>query len=286
MNYISEFKQYLREQDKSPHTIKAYISDITLFSVWFEDANGEPMEPAGIHCMDVIEYRESLEELAPATINRKLASISAFCQWAKKHQLAEDDPTTDVKGIATVARSPKSLRRNEMKALLRAVTKSGSVRDRAIVGLLLHTGLRAGEAATIKLNDIEINPRSGHVSVIGKGMKQRTVPLNADARRVLEEWLKERRENKHSFLFTGQRGDPLSGTAISAVVKKYAKLAGLKNVTAHNLRHTFARMMIDRSIPLPDVQALLGHADISTTAIYLLPDENKLQEAVEKLESS
>ena len=298
MSHISEFEQHLREQDRSPHTIKAYMNDIRLFERWLEEYREIELVPSRILSVDIADYRKYLRSIPQkaATINRKLAALSVFFAWARKEKLTEKDPTEDTKSITVIRVVPKWLKRIEVNALRRATqeiyeTKKGKAktqacRDRAIISLLLNTGIRAGETASIRLSDIEIKERSGSLTITGKGLKQRTLPLNSRVRKALSDYLERCPKDKNEFLFMGQRGKPLSPTAISHIVSKYAKKAGLENVTAHNLRHTFARSMLNNGVSIGDVSRLLGHTTVETTLIYMLPDEDTLQEAVEKLESS
>lgn len=154
-----------------------------------------------------------------------------------------------------------------------------------MVLLLAQAGLRVGEVARLRVDDIEISERKGTVTVrAGKGAKYRQVPLNKDVRAALLGWLDERPEDAGEALFVGQRGDPLGTSGITYLVRKYAKAAGLGGVSPHTLRHTFATQLLDASDhDLRLVQHLLGHSRIETTARYLKPSAEAAQEALERL---
>ncbi len=160
-----------------------------------------------------------------------------------------------------------------------------SVRDRCIVLLLYHTGLRAGELAAVLLSDLALGERSGYVQVRrGKGNKSRRVPLNAEARSAIREYLQVCPSSVGQPLLVGQRGEPLSAHAIYDVVVKYGHRAGLEDVTPHTLRHTFARALIASGTPLSDVADLLGHSSLDTTRIYTKASETDLAAVVARLE--
>jgi integrase/recombinase XerC len=152
----------------------------------------------------------------------------------------------------------------------------------AIVQMMLGAGLRISEVAALRVEDAEINDRSGWVRVrLGKGMKARSIPLSLRVRKALEAYLKKRPDEDETDLFLGQRG-PLSEWGIHAVVKKYAYQARLEGVTAHNLRHTFAKNLVDTGTPLDQVAILLGHESLDTTRVYTQPSERDLERAVRR----
>lgn len=145
--------------------------------------------------------------------------------------------------------------------------------------------MRAGELAALLLSDLTVGERSGLVHVRrGKGNKSRRVPLNAEARAAIREYLKVRPSSEDQSLLVGQRGEPLSAHAIYDVVVKYGRKAGLDDVTPHTLRHSFARALIATGTPLSDVADLLGHSSLDTTRIYTKASETDLAAVVARLE--
>jgi integrase/recombinase XerC len=146
--------------------------------------------------------------------------------------------------------------------------------------MMLGTGLRISEAAALKIADIEVGDRSGWAYVrLGKGMKPRSVPLSVHVRKALQTYLKIRPDEDNEDLFLGQRG-PLSEWGIHSIVKKYAYQARQEYVTAHTLRHSFARNLVNAGTPLEQVAVLLGHESLDTTKIYTQPSERDLERAV------
>lgn len=194
----------------------------------------------------------------PTTINRALASISAFYVWATKEGLTGQNPATEVKPVKQEKSAPKSLERREQLALMRAVQRSKKVRDIILVALLLHTGIRVAEVCSLTVADVIIRERSGHIVVMGKGNKVRKVPLNATARAALAAWL-EVRGNVEGPLFTSQKGGSLTPRAVEHLVSKYAREARLEDVTPHSLRHTFCKSLIDAGESIDRVAMLAGH---------------------------
>jgi site-specific recombinase XerD len=169
--------------------------------------------------------------------------------------------------------------------LVQTVERHGGKRDQAIVLTLRHTGLRVSELCALRLPDVELGERKGSVTVrAGKGAKYRVVPLNVDARRAIMAYLTVRPAVTDDHLFIGQRRDGLRPAAVEDLVRKYARLAGLADVTPHTLRHSFGKGLLDAGTDLVTVAALLGHSRLETTAIYTHPSDRDLQHAVERLE--
>lgn len=176
--------------------------------------------------------------------------------------------------------APRWLTRSEQLALLRAVRQGENERDLAIIQMMLGAGLRISEAASLKMADIQLNDRSGWVYVrTGKGMKPRSIPFSVHVREAMQAYLKARPAQDEEDLFIGQRG-PLSEWGIHAIVKKYAYQARLEGVTAHTLRHSFAKNLVDAGTPLDQVAVLLGHESLDTTKVYTQPSERDLERAV------
>jgi integrase/recombinase XerC len=178
--------------------------------------------------------------------------------------------------------APRWLSRKEQLGLLRAVRQGKNQRDLAIIQLMLGSGLRISETAALKVSDLELNDRSGWVHIrTGKGMKSRSIPLSVHVRKALQAYLRERSDEDEEDVFLGQRG-PLSEWGIHAIVKKYAYQARLEDVTAHTLRHSFAKKLVDSSTSLDQVATLLGHESLDTTRIYTQPSERDLEQAVQR----
>ena len=282
---IEAFLADLERQGKSAHTIRNYRADLLAFQRWFDGANHEDFAASLITPTDVREYRGYLQatrRLAPATVNRHLATLRAFASWSVVKGYLDVLPTAEVTGPQTPAWEPRWLDRPDERALVRAVERYGNPRDVAIIVTLLQTGLRVGELVALELEDLELSPRKGAVTVRqGKRDRYREVPLNAEARRVIERYLEVRPTSSSPRVFLGQRG-PIGPEAVQRVVRKYARLAQLEDVTPHILRHTFAKRVLDGGAPAVTVARLLGHGSVETTAIYTQPGWEDRVKAVER----
>jgi len=191
MEGLDEFVDHLRGQGTSDHTIRAYRGDVAAFAAWMRLRTGVPFDPAAVVAIDVADYRRALAPaLAPATVNRKLAALRTFFRWARQQGLATYDPAEDVRGISTQAnRAPKAISRTEQAALVRAAQHTGrparEVLARSLLVLLLQTGLRIQELCSLRGGHLDLGERKGAITVLGKDLKQRLVPCNADARAAL-----------------------------------------------------------------------------------------------------
>ena len=300
---LEQFKDYLRKRDRSEVTIKGYCYDLQQFARWFGQTNGRPPTPATITPTDVKEYRAYMQNVKghkPATINRRLRSLRAFCRWAVQAGHTAADPTAGIKEVGQQRLGPRALDRTETYRLTRALEErlqwalntrgalSGhavrATRDMAIVTLLLHTGLRISELADLKLSDVEMSERKGSLNVAGKGNKQREVPLNADARKALQQWLAVRPKTESQALFLGRGGIPLGTRGVQAVLTDLGQRAQVENLHPHVLRHTFATRYLEANPgDLVGLATILGHESLETLRIYTVPSSAKLANKVEKL---
>lgn len=286
-NIIENFKNALRSEDKSEKTIENYIKDIELFFKWIEETTGEDLKIEYINDFEIQQYRSYLlnvKKYKPSTVNRKLSSIKKFCRWALNQNLLREDPTKEIKNVRTneLDTAPKSLSKHDETKLRRYIHRWNNKRDIAIFELLINTGIRISELINLTIDDVEISERKGILRIIGKGSKYRIVPLNADARRYLKQYLKVRPKDRSRKLFISQKGGGLSRTSVFEMIKKYGELAGV-NVHPHMLRHTFATKLVREGTDLSLVQSLLGHKTIQTTVRYTKPSEEEKQRAVESL---
>jgi len=280
---LEEFKTYLKNEGLSKSTIRQYLNDLKLFQNWFETTTGDEFIPPNITTYDVTGYKEHLlsKGRKPATINRYLASLTRFCEWAVERGLIASNPVRSIKGIKEAKTAPKALTKNEVRRFLREVHKSRKLRDIAIFELMANTGLRVGELVDLRVEDLELGPRSGTLVVRkGKGEKYRVVPLNLKVRKIISEYLSENPQN--TYLFNSQKGGPLTTYAVWNLVKKYARLAGLE-MSPHTLRHTFATLLLRSGEDIVKVATLLGHERLDTTARYTRPSLEDMTQAVEGL---
>ena len=291
---LDVFLVALQAREVSPHTLAAYRRDLADFAVWFQGHVGTACTLATITPTDVRDYRAHLRDQqhrAPATINRKLAALRSFCQWAIATGRRADNPVATVKDVREEPRRPRWFPKRDLDRLLReleaAAKPSTKVRDRAIVLVLRHTGLRVGELVSLRVRDVMLSERKGSLRVLGKGAKERVIPLNQTVRGALAAYLRVRQERPDatasSALFLGQRG-PLNRQAVEKLIASYARRAGLEAFSPHSLRHSFAKSLLDAGEDLVTVQSLLGHERLDTTARYTQPGARDLEEAVSRLD--
>ena len=301
-NLLNDFENYMSELDVSPLTTRGYLADLRHFSRWFQQINGETLCPERLTPTDVKAYKQHLlvvERRKASTVNRRLAALSAYGKWARQTGLILSNPTENIKSVQQVLSAPKWLDKHEQYALQRAIERDlqhaklhypkrwlTRRRDASLTLFLLNTGLRLGELIALHLDDVQLSERKGSVLVQnGKGGKQRTVPLNTEARKALQEWLDVRPLSDSDFIWVAVEGetDALSGRTIQRILQRYAHEAGLEELTPHLCRHTFAKNLVNQDIGLEKIGALLGHANLNTTRLYITPDERDLEYAVEKL---
>ena len=295
---LQDYSDYLYDQDKSEQTIKAYMTDLRSFSRWFQQATGEPLEVESITPMEIIEYRNAMLDWGkkPSTINRSLISISSFCQWAEQNDLILNNPAEGIRNVAEEPLAPRALERKEQLGLLRAVRKSGNLRDLAIITMLLHTGMRVSELCNLRVSDISLSRNSNMITIReGKGTKRRNVPLNSTVIGILRDYLRSLESNgqtilvagpnpeKERFLFYGQKRMPLTDRGVRYVIKKYAYSAKIEHLSPHVFRHTCAKNLIDAGQSIDRVSKILGHSNINTTAIYTMPTEQDLHITMESI---
>ena len=289
------FGEDLARWDKAPSTIVNYCADATRFIAWFEEQLEEPFCLAAVTEYDVRAWRDHLaREYKPATVNRKLAAVSALFHWALDTKQVEQRPTRFVKSLAEQNTAPKALSRQEMNRILRKARQAGDQRDIAMLELLAATGLRAGEVAALQVGDLEINERSGWVTVRAsnaKGRKQRRVPLNLRARRAIQAYLDTRtglRGDDPLFVSVRPREDAdrqdVRPATVWYTVKKYARAVGLDDVSPHTFRHSVATWLVrNPAVDMVTVATYLGHSRLDTTARYSQPSEDDLSAAADEL---
>jgi integrase/recombinase XerD len=289
---LTVYARYLREeQDVSPATLRNYVSDLRQFLAWCETAAAEqPEAPAVFELAQVTtptltRYRTHLQteaRLRPATVNRALISLKGYFAWAVDTEQLARDPARPVKLVTQEVGPPFHLTDRQEEALVAVVTAGGSRRDRTLLILMLHTGLRARETCQLQGEHVRLGQRSGTVQVWGKRNKYREVPLNATARAALEEYLPTLAD-RHGFLFpSGKTGQALTERALGQLVQKYATRAKLDGLSPHDLRHRFGYRMAER-VPLHRLAQIMGHDSLDTTRIYTQGTPGDLQREVEKI---
>lgn len=275
-------------EDLSAVTIRNYLSDLRQFMAWCEDTCREEQEghyftPRAISPPLLIRYRTYLQTtlwLKPSTINRALMSLKRYFAWATRTQTIQYDPMRAVKFVPKEATAPRHLNDDEEDALVAAVNATGTLRDRAIITLLFHTGLRARELCTLTRKQVHLGKRNGTLRIIGKRNKARDVPLNTTARSILGSYL-ETLPKESVYLFpSGKTQEALTERALGHLITKYARRAHLIDVSPHDLRHRFGYRMAE-VVPLHRLAQIMGHDSLDTTMLYIRGTKQDLQRDVE-----
>jgi len=289
---LAAYERHLHnEADLRPVTVRNYLSDLRLFMAWCERTwsegreKHEPFTPERVATPTVTRYRDYLQnELGrkPATINRYLVSLKRYFDWATGKDLVTRDPARVVKLVPQTPQPPRHLTDKEEADLMAAVNVGAKLRDRALIILMLHTGLRVSEVCRLKWEDTVIGLRSGRAKVRGKGNKYREVPLNATVRQALQEY-REELETEGEHVFVSQRtGTRLTPRGVGFIVKKYAGQAGMPDVSPHALRHRFGYRLAEK-VPIHRLAQIMGHNSLDTTMIYIRGTQSDLQQAVESI---
>ena len=259
------------ERGLAENTLAAYRADLRRFSSWLGQRDRELVTATRA---DVLEYLAGLSASPPRSIARRLSSLRRFYQYLMRQARIDADPCARVETPRIGRSLPNALSESEVDALLQAPDPAAreGLRDRTMLELLYATGLRVSELVNLKLG--QINHEQGVVRVVGKGGKERLVPLGEAALEWLERYLREARPRLRvagsgDALFPSPRGGAISRQAFWYAIKRYAIIAGIsKPISPHSLRHAFATHLLNHGADLRVVQLLLGHSDISTTQIY------------------
>jgi site-specific recombinase XerD len=287
---LAEFERHLRlERSLSPHTVRAYITDIADLLVHCRRLGITGIEAIGVRVLRSWLARQHTLGRARATLSRRTAAARVFTAYAHRRGLLPADPGLLLGMPRQSTRSlPKVLRRDEAAAMLRAagdgVERSPeALRDAAILELLYATGIRVGELCGLDVDDVDTGRRT--VRVFGKGGKERTVPVGVPATRAVEHWRRLGRpllagERSGPALFLGVRGGRLHpGTARRVVHAALARAGELPDMGPHGLRHSAATHLLEGGADLRSVQEILGHASLATTQRYTHVSAERLRRA-------
>jgi len=264
-------------------TLASYRRDLEGFARWREGRGGGLAGADRAALFDYLAVR-TREGYSPRSNSRLLSALRAFFAYALRLGLRSDDPTALLEPPKLPRSLPKALAESEIDALLAApeVTSPVGLRDRAMLELMYAAGLRVSELVTLPAT--ALNLRQGVLRVMGKGGKERLVPLGEEAQHWLQRYLDQARPQlagKRALapLFVNASGEAPSRQQFWQLVKRYAGAAGIdpKRISPHGLRHSFATHLLNRGADLRALQLLLGHASLSTTQIYTLVAREHLQ---------
>jgi integrase/recombinase XerD len=281
---ISRFLDAARlERDLSPNTLAAYRSDLTALARWLAERNVPIMRTTRADLQDFIAWRVRAGA-RPASSARQLSSCRRFFSYFMREGEIREDPTAQIKMPKRTRQLPRSLTEEEVEALLSAPVVSDPLghRDRAMLEVLYATGLRVSELVNLRQGQINLN--HGVIRILGKGGRERLIPLGEEAMRALKEFIRGARgeillEHETDYLFPTRRGYRMTRQAFWHIIKRYARKSGLATgLSPHTLRHAFAMHLVNHGTDLRVVQMLLGHSDLSTTQIYTHVLRERLKE--------
>lgn len=280
---IELFIEELVRREYSDHTIKSYKIDLEEFSVFIEKIGKKDLEE--IKRPDIRGFMGELLSYGykKSSVARKLSSIKAFFRFLVRNKLINRNPSLIIKTPKTERPIPSFLSEDEMEKLFVSIPHEThlEIRNRAILELLYGTGVRASELTNLNLSDVDLGEKL--IRVLGKGKKERILPLGKKAYEWLNYYITEVRKYKEGALLLSKSGKRLGQRDLQRIVKRYiANVAKLHQMSPHTLRHTFATHLLNRGANLRAVQELLGHESLSTTQIYTHISIEKLKEEYKK----
>jgi len=288
-SYIKGFRSYLKlERSLAAHSVEAYLNDVDKLSQYFQAINSEP-KLSEIKFSDLRLFISWLNELGmqASTQARVISGLKAFFSYLLLEELIDHDPTQLIEGPNITRKLPDTLNIYEINALIDAIdaSKPEGMRNKAIIEVLYGCGLRVSELADLKISNLY--SQIEFVKVIGKGNKERLVPIGGTALKLLDIYIKQVRihlsikKGNEDFIFLNRFGSRLSRISIFNLIKNLAIETGLKkNISPHTLRHSFATHLIEGGADLRAVQEMLGHSSITTTEIYTHIDRDYLREVI------
>ncbi|MEO7135743.1 MAG: tyrosine recombinase XerC [Vicinamibacterales bacterium] len=308
-DHLKSFLAYLKlNRHVSPHTVRAYDSDVTQYLAWIAGATGKKISELGSDDLDMTSARSHLAELnkagkARSSVARKLSALRTFVKYLRREEIMEHDPTAMAVAPKRDQTIPTHLSEPEIARLIETPASGDALgrRDRAILELFYASGLRLSELVSIDLEDLNLSERM--VRVMGKGGKQRLVPFNQSTLSALKTWMHDRaailasrrpsaptgptakarpggrvvppkrpkaaKPDSRDALFVNYRGTRLTGRSVDRLLRRYvAQCSTRMGISPHALRHSFATHLLQRGADLRAIQELLGHSRLSTTQRY------------------
>jgi integrase/recombinase XerD len=290
-DYITGFKAYLQlEKSLSQNSVQAYVHDVQLL-LQFLDRKYPDIRFEAIELHHLLSFLESINEVAMAATSqaRIVSGLKSFFYFLLVEQVISTDPTTFLETPKIQRKLPDVLSLEEINLLFEHIDHStfDGQRNRAILETMYSCGLRVSELIGLKISNLYID--AGFIRVIGKGNKERLVPIGDEAVKYINLYKDHiRKQGKivngfEDILFLNKHGKGLSRVMIFLIIKKAAATAGIqKNIYPHTLRHSFATHLVENGADLRAVQEMLGHESITTTEIYTHLDSNFLQQTLQK----
>ena len=283
--HFHDFLTMLRvERNVSNHTMDAYKRDINQYLMYLGDLDIKNL--SDVKSTHIRDYIRILSDggMAPASISRIISSIRTYYRFLSSENILDENPVLLINNPKLPKKLPDVLSEKEISLIINAIQESSQFyqRDKAIIELLYSCGIRVTELCNLEMSNLFID--EDLIRVMGKGNKERLLPLGIRSKKYLDDYIKHSR-NSHikksgsSFVFVSRNGNQLTRAMINIILNKWTQVSGLKkSVSPHKLRHSFATHLLEGGADLRFVQALLGHSDISTTQIYTHIDKHYLKE--------
>lgn len=291
--HAGRYLDHLRvERGLSPHSVAAYRRDLALYGAYLAAVGiADPREAAGEDLAAFVAWVRERRTAggapyAPSTVSRTLVTVRGFHRFLVSEGLSAEDPTTELTSPAPGRSLPRALSAEQVGRLLSspAGTEPVALRDRALLEVLYAAGLRISELVGLDLDDVDTG--EAVVRCLGKGGRERLVPLGREAVRAVDAWLVRGRPDlgpRGPALFCNLRGGRLTRQGGWKIIKRHADAVGLgATVSPHTLRHSFATHLLEGGADVRVVQELLGHASVSTTQIYTLVSQRRLRSVYEQ----
>lgn len=281
MEIIELFIASLSGRNLNARTIQEYTADLKHFIGWHEYQGMDNTQNVLVFSFDHISvseletYLQAMKEvkLKASTINRRLSTIKLLFDWAYHHKFSHRNPAKHIKLVPIEKSSPRMINSEEEKRLLDAVRAHGTLRDQAILKLMIHTGLRVGETCGLKLSDISLNSK-GATMAVGTEAQQRILPLNAVCKSILERYMPTLVKG-NVYLFPSEKtGTQLTERALRHLIKKYMDIAGLEGLSPYSLRHNFGYKKASKTT-VKKLAHMMGHSRLYTTMTYMKPDSTQ-----------
>lgn len=282
---ITSFLEHLRgERAASPHTVRSYGEDLSLFWQYLTEAEGPLADPLAATARRLRAYSAWLSGrgYAPSTVARRLASLRSFFRFHRRRGALAADPSGGLRNPKQPKRLPEPLRVDQVVGLLDAIPTDDSfgVRDRAMFETLYGGGLRVSELVGLDLADLDLGEAVARVR--GKGRRERLAPIGDSASEAIGRWLSVRAAERagEPAVFLNRYGRRLTARSVGRLFETYLKGRDLDGHSSpHTLRHSFATHLLDNGADLRSVQALLGHRRLTTTQIYTFVSQERLRDA-------
>lgn len=283
---VKSYTRYLKlERNYSPNTLAAYQNDLSWLLSFCEQ---QEMSPLDMQLEDLQHFAVQLHEhqIGPTSQARILSGIRSFYKYLLLSGEIEQDPTELLESPHLGERLPEVLSTDEIDQIQKSIdlSKPEGQRNKTIIEVLFSCGLRVSELVNLKLSNLYLE--EGFVRVMGKGSKERLVPISSKAIRELKYWFVDRnlmkiQQGEEDYVFLNRRGKHLTRTMILIMLKRQAVAAGItKTISPHTLRHSFATELLKGGADLRAIQAMLGHESIGTTELYMHIDTTTLREEI------